>query len=313
MKNSIQWLDPEVTLWGFHVHQELPVSDFSKSLVIQAGCKEFLEKCGVQIEADDAISAGYGPHINPMWELRVEKQKDRVLEHMGEIISFLSVNRAHLPAYIHPLMHDARLPDIEALKQEGELNQVNALWFGRRVEQQQDFFFNPPLTNEGDIVDTRTIRVIPDEEKSILRKQGHCELGPVEFRDPRDVIIRGFHIHMDYDEIDAPVALAVFERFMIYLLERGIHPTSTRLYQPRENGPHVLGGWEVKFETRNPTVIETMGIAVGWLMCNRQGISVFMHPVTWEEGDNVEEINAHENYSFFLGHLAELDLSFFQK
>lgn len=312
MKHSLQWHDPANTLWGFHVHQELPANDFSKSLVIQAACKSFLEKRGVVIEADDAIDAGYGPHINPMWELRVEKQKDKVLEHMGEMISFLAINRGVLPAYIHPLMHDETLPDIEALKQEGETNQVNALWFGRRVDQQQDFFFNPPLTEEGTIVDTRTSRVISEEKKQEMREQGACELGVINFRDPKDVIIRGFHIHMDFDEKDAPVAHAVFERFMIYLLERGIRPTSTRFYEPRENGPHVLGGWEVKFETRDNSVRETMGIAVGWLMCNRQGISVFMHPVTWEEGDNEEEIKAHDEYSFFLGHLVDLDLDFFR-
>lgn len=312
MKNVIQWQDPEKTLWGFHVHQELPEADFSKSLVIQQACKKFLENRGVVIEADDAIDAGYGPHINPMWELRVEKQKSKVLEHMGEMLAFMAVNRGELPAYIHPLMHDATLPDIEALKHEGETNQVNALWFGRRVEQRQDFFFNPPLTEEGEIFDTRTPRVISDEKKSQLRDQGHVELGAMTFRDPGDVIIRGFHIHMDYDEKDERVAQAVFEHFMVYLMSRGIFPTSTRFYRPRENGPHVLGGWEVKFETRHRKVFETMGIAVGWLMCNRQGLSVFMHPVTWEEGDSEEEINAHENYSFFLGQLVDLDLDFFR-
>src|SRR5579872_914998 len=166
MTHSIKWQDPETTLWGFHVHQELPDSDFAKSLVIQSACKAFLEKRGVIVDADDAISAGYGPHINPMWELRVESQKHRVLEHMGEMISFLAINRSRLPAYIHPLMHDASLPDIEALKQEGETNQVNALWFGSRVAQQQDFFFNPPLTEEGTILDTRTTRVIHEAKKS---------------------------------------------------------------------------------------------------------------------------------------------------
>jgi len=46
-------------------------------------------------------------------------------------------------------------------------------------------------------------------------------------------------------------------------------------------------------------------------MCNRQGFSIFIHPVTWHEGDYREELKAHEECSFFLGDLPELELSFF--
>ncbi len=312
MKNVTEWKDPEKTLWGFHVHQELPEEDFARSLVIQSACKNFLAERGVSVDFEDALRAGYGPHINPMWELRVETQKRNLFEHMGAMISFLAVNRRDLPAYIHPLMHDESLPEIEALKQEGETNQVNALWFGRRVAQNQDFFFNPPLTEEGRIVDTRSERVLLDTEKSALRDQGHEEFGAITFQNPSDVILRGFHVHMDYNEDEKALAEEVFDHFMFYLLGRGLRPTSTRQYAPKENGPHELGGWEVKFETRDAKVLETIGIAVAWLMCNRQGISVFFHPVSWEEGDNEEEINAHENYSFFLGFLPALDLDFFR-
>lgn len=312
MKSTMQWKDPENILWGFHVHQELPEKDFARSLVIQSACKNFLVERGVTVDFDDVLREGYGPHINPMWELRVEKQKSNVLEHMGAMISFLAVNRRDLPAYIHPLMHDESLSELEALRQEGETNQVNALWFGTRVEQHQDFFFNPPLTDDGCIVDTRSERVLSDSEKSAMKQQGHQAFGTITFHDPRNVIVRGFHIHMDYNEDEKALAGEVFDHFMYYLLGRGLRPSSTRQYAPKENGPHELGGWEVKFETRDPKVLETIGIAVGWLMCNRHGISVFFHPVSWEGGDNEEEINAHENYSFFLGFLPALDLDFFR-
>lgn len=90
-------------------------------------------------------------------------------------------------------------------------------------------------------------------------------------------------------------------------------PTSTRLYKEKENGPHLQRGWEVKFETSDPNILKNIGIAIGWLMCNRQGLSVFIHPVTWKEGDHLEELTAHKHYAFFLGNLPELDLSFFEK
>ncbi len=67
----------------------------------------------------------------------------------------------------------------------------------------------------------------------------------------------------------------------------------------------------MKFETKDSTILSKIGIAVGWLMCNRQGLSVFIHPVTWEEGDHKEELKAHQEYSLFIGELPELDLCFF--
>ena len=94
-------------------------------------------------------------------------------------------------------------------------------------------------------------------------------------------------------------------------MNENLRPTSTRLYAPYENGPHVLGGWEVKFEIKDPGILSKIGIPIAWLMCNRQGLSVFIHPVTWREGDHEEELKAHEKYSFFLGSMPELELGFF--
>jgi aromatic ring-cleaving dioxygenase len=310
--NHLHWVNPETTLWGFHVHQELEEKDFAKSLVIQKACHDYLLSRDVIVDADDAIKAGYGPHINPMWELRVESQKTNVLKHLGAMLSFMAINRQNLPAYIHPLMHDPDLPELEALRHEGETNQVNALWFGKRVAQQQDFFFHPPLTPEGSIVDTRTERVYSITERKDLFAQGKSELGEISFRDPKKVVTNGFHIHVDYEDKDAELAKAVFDQFVIYLLQHGYRPTSTCFYGPGENGPHIQAGWEVKFETPDTSVLETMGVAVGWLMCNRQGLNVFMHPVTWVEGDHPEELRAHEQYAFFIGNLPPLDLGFFK-
>lgn len=313
MKPSITWHDPRKTIWGFHVHQELPQSQLASSLVVQQGSHDYLNQIGATVDADDVMQAGYGPHINPMWELRVESEKEDVLEKMGQMISFLSINRMKMPAYIHPLMHDPKLPDREALKQEGLTNQVNALWFGEKVAQNQSFFFEPPFDASGNIVDTRTSRIIPKGTRQSLLKEGKAQLKGETFQSPEKTIIRGFHIHMDVYEKDLPMAESVFDAFVMYLLQNGLRPTSTRFYAPRENGPHVEGGWEVKFEQRDPMTLKIIGIAIGWLMCNRQDLPVFIHPVTWEEGDHEEEIRAHEEYAFFLGELVDLDLDFFRK
>jgi len=123
--------------------------------------------------------------------------------------------------------------------------------------------------------------------------------------------MHGFHIHLDYLEDQEDLAFAVFDKFLIYLLRESLRPTSTRSYGPRENGPHVQRGLEVKFETQDKTILERFGIAVAWLMCNRQGLPVFMHPVTWQDGNSREELKAHAQYAMFIGDLPELDLSFF--
>lgn len=310
--NQIEWHDPREKIWGFHVHQELPIDDFAKSLVIQNECGEFLKQHDITIDASDVIMPGYGPHLNYMWELRVENEtKNKVLEKLGMAISYMAINRFGLSAYIHPLMQDPALPEEIALAAEGRDNQANALWFSYRVPQKQDFFFNPPKDENNKIIDTRTSRVMSSHERNELLSLGKNQLQDQAFQDPSKIIIHGFHLHLDYFEEQENLALIVFDQFLIYLLGENLRPTSTRLYGQRENGPHLQRGWEVKFETQDKTILARIGVAVAWLMCNRQGLSIFMHPVTWEEGDHREELKAHDKYAFFIGDLPELDLSFF--
>ncbi|MHB1946956.1 MAG: DOPA 4,5-dioxygenase family protein [Gammaproteobacteria bacterium] len=303
------WLDPRQKIWGFHVHQELPRAEFAKALVIQSNASRFLKSKGIPIDNDDAIKPGYGPHLDYMWELRVESVTENVLEKMGLAISYMMINRSDLSAYLHPLMHDPNLPDEEALATEGRENQNNALWFSYRVPQNQDFFFNPPKDHNNQILDTRTSRILCEDEKKALIMEGMKI--PQVFLDPYQKIINGFHIHMDFQDEQKELALMIFDNFLLFLSNASLYPTSTRIYAAGENGPHLWQGWEVKFETSDPMILTHIGIAIGWLMCNRKGLSVFMHPVTWEEGDHIEELKAHKEYSFFLGEQVPLDLSFF--
>lgn len=311
MRNNLNWYNPREILWGFHVHQELPLNEFAKALVTQKNCVHFLQQQNIPINNDDCLQPGYGPHLDYMWELRVESAREYVLEKLGLAISFMAVNRFNLSGYIHPLMHDAALPEFEALAAEGYYNQTNALWFGYKVPQNQDFFFNPPRDKDNKLVDTRTPRILSLADKAALLHLGMSNMDTSSTNDPYQIILNGFHIHMDYVEHDAPLGALIFDKFISFLFEEQIAPTSTRFYAPDENGPHILGGWEVKFETSDWVILEKIGVAIGWLMCNRQGLPVFMHPVTWVEGDYREELKAHERYSFFLGHMPELNLRFF--
>jgi len=307
------WIDPQERIWGFHVHQELPEAELGNMLNLQEECKKYLAQRGAIANKEDVIMGGYGPHLNPMWELRLENlPRDSVLGHLGAAISWMCVNRAPMAsAYVHATMHDAKLPDILQLKDEGDTNQANQVWFGKKVDLLEDFFFNPPLTPKGNhIVDTRTSRVLTAEQKETFRKSGR----PVQPKAPESVLIRGFHIHCDYESSEEARAMRVMDGLVMYMIHSGIRPSSTRLYEPRENGPHIMGGWEVKLEYRGgTTTIEKFGRAVGWLMCNREGLDFFMHGVSWEEGDHEEELLAHKEYFCFMGNLQPLDLTFFEK
>ncbi len=301
--------NPFEKIWGFHIHQELSDDAFPKALVIQERCSDYLRSKNIQIDAEEAFYPGYGPHLNFMWELRVESGSDLVLENLGLAISYMAVNRFGMSGYIHPLMHNRESED--DLASEGRLNQANILWFGNRVDQVQDFFFNPSRDRDLKLVDTRTPKIMSTSEKLPLLEKGKTQLTETKFRLPEQVILKGFHIHMDYLLPEENQALVVFDEFIKFLLEMGIRPTSTRLYDKLENGPHVQAGWEVKFELFGHQVLKQIGIAVGWLMCNRHGLPVFLHPVTWRPADFNEEYLAHSQYGMFMGSLPELDLSFF--
>ena len=47
---SIEWHDPRKKIWGFHVHQELPLDDFIKALVIQKHATTFLKQNNIKVD-----------------------------------------------------------------------------------------------------------------------------------------------------------------------------------------------------------------------------------------------------------------------
>ena len=307
----IEWINPRQKIWGFHVHQELPFADFAKALVIQEQCAHFFRAQHIPIDADEALAPGYGPHLNYLWELRVESANSEVLEKMGLAIAFMAVNRCGLSAYLHPLMHDPSLPEIAALAAEGRESQANTVWFTHKVAQNRDFFFHPPLDTNQKIMDTRSCRILINTEIEHLIDRGNQQLAKTPFFDPFQLIVNGFHIHVDFTPEKQPLAELVFAAFMAFLNQEQLIPSSTRWYAEGENGPHLQRGFEVKFTTNDRNMLARIGIAIGWLMCNRQGLAIFMHPVTWEEGDHTEELYAHQHYSFFIDAMPPLNLGFF--
>lgn len=309
--HQIQWHDPRKKLWGFHIHQELPLEDFTSALVTQKYIKKFLNDKNILIDNDEVTKPGYGPHLDYTWELRVENVKNNLLEKMGLAIASMALNRFGLSAYIHPLMQDSSLPEEKALAMEGRDNEGNALWFTYRVSQNLDFFFNPPKDQHNKLLDTRTPRIMGKAEKAKLLSLGLNKLSTPVFNDPYQKIFSGFHIHMNFSEDKKLLALVILDEFIKFINEENIKPTSTSVYGPRQNGPHILGGWEIQFETKNKEILSKIGVAIGWLMCNRQELPIFIYPITWQAENHNEKLKAYTEYSFFIGEMPKLDLSFF--
>ncbi len=103
--------------------------------------------------------------------------------------------------------------------------------------------------------------------------------------------ITGYHAHVYYDadSRDAAAALraAVEERFEVRMGRWHDNPI----------GPHPMGSYQIAFAP------ELFGEIVPWLVLNRRGLTVFIHP---ETGDDVTD---HSDYAIWLGEQREVDLS----
>ena len=105
--------------------------------------------------------------------------------------------------------------------------------------------------------------------------------------------ISGFHAHVYFDEatLDQATELckAAEERFSLVM---------GRIHQ-KPVGPHPM--WSCQLAC-GP---ETFGELVPWLAVNRNGLIIFIHPVT----DN--DLKDHTDHAIWMGEVRELDLSIF--
>jgi aromatic ring-cleaving dioxygenase len=104
--------------------------------------------------------------------------------------------------------------------------------------------------------------------------------------------ITGYHAHVYFDAATRPAAIAVreeiTERFRVELGR--VHDTPV--------GPHPKAMYQVAFDP------EELPKIVPWLMLNRAGLTVLVHPRT---GNDVED---HETNPLWLGPQLALDIDF---
>ncbi len=116
---------------------------------------------------------------------------------------------------------------------------------------------------------------------------------PVGLLDPAR--IEGYHAHIYYDPETRPIA----ER----LREAIGSAFAVRLgrWHDRPVGPHPTSMYQVAFE------VAELPRLLPWLMLNRDGLSVLVHPMT---GDGYLD---HARYPLWLGRPLPLDLEFLRR
>ena len=95
--------------------------------------------------------------------------------------------------------------------------------------------------------------------------------------------LKGYHAHVYFDAATRPVA----ERLRDTIAGKFTAEAGAFADEPR--GPHPVPQFNVIFEGREFATI------VPWLMLNREGLNVLVHPLS---GDNYDD---HSKYAMWLG------------
>ena len=107
--------------------------------------------------------------------------------------------------------------------------------------------------------------------------------------------ISGYHAHIYFDPATKPVALAIREAIAArFTVELGrVHDVPV--------GPHPIAMYQVAFAT------DELAKILPWLMLNRGGLSILVHPRT------SDEVADHETHPLWLGAPLPLDIDFLRR
>ena len=150
------------------------------------------------------------------------------------------------------------------------------------------------------------------------------------FTDPYEVLRGGYDVHVYFTLEQHDLALSVYNAFLAFLSKHKIEPTFSFVYDKPpdfEGGPHKGPMWVVQFmginpardviqKGGNPRAIEQIGVALSWIMLNRHGLKVLVHPnLALPFGEVEKEKIDHQMYGVWMGIAdptpKELDIGFF--
>lgn len=109
------------------------------------------------------------------------------------------------------------------------------------------------------------------------------------------VEITGFHAHVYFDTVSRETAVRVREGLGAHFEVR-----LGRLHD-KPIGPHPKAMYQVAFSP------EQFSKVVSWLMLNREGLDILVHPST---GDDVAD---HTDHALWLGEKLELNIEFLRQ
>jgi aromatic ring-cleaving dioxygenase len=123
------------------------------------------------------------------------------------------------------------------------------------------------------------------------RSRGRPRRNIREHREMSEPIeLKGYHAHVYYDAKTKPAA----ERLRQAILDRfAVEPGG---FSDEPRGPHPISQFNVIFKT------EEFRHLVPWLMLNREGLDVLVHPLTQSSYDD------HSKNAMWLGHPVPLRL-----
>lgn len=107
--------------------------------------------------------------------------------------------------------------------------------------------------------------------------------------------IFGYHAHIYYEQETKSAAAAIRKQ-----LDEMFEVALGR-WHDRPVGPHPIAMYQVAFATKEFDKI------VPWLMLNRQGLDILVHP---ETGHDLED---HRDHALWLGEKLKLNLEMFEK
>lgn len=118
--------------------------------------------------------------------------------------------------------------------------------------------------------------------------------------EPSKYVTDGYDIHTYFDMENKDHAQKVFQNFLQFLKSQGIVVASSGFYPKTfERSPHLKPMWEVDLKPQEK-LFEKLGIAISWLMLNREGLSIIVHPHTGIHSRQ-QKILDHTDYALWMG------------
>ncbi|CAF3530916.1 unnamed protein product [Rotaria socialis] len=154
----------------------------------------------------------------------------------------------------------------------------------------------------------------------------------ITFQDPLTALKGGYDIHVYFTMEQHAIATSVYKAFLSYLNLHDVRPTFSFLYDTPpdfEGGPHKGPMWTVQLMGINPArdviqdggnekAVRQFGVALSWLMLNRNGLKILVHPnVAMPFGEVQLEKVDHTDYALWMGAVdplpKEFELEFFDR